>query len=139
MLEGGETMEKDKEQLKLLSIFHYIVGGIMALISCFPLIYLALGIAMLSGAFEGENSPPKILGWVLILIPGIIIYCGWALAVCIILAGRKLVLFKNWTYCLVIACIECMFMPFGTVLGVFTIIVLMRESVKKLFEAEKSV
>ena len=28
----------------------------------------------------------------------------------------------------------CLFMPFGTVLGVFTIIVLMRPSVKPLFD-----
>jgi hypothetical protein len=31
------------------------------------------------------------------------------------------------------ACIECLFLPFGTILGVFTIIVLSRESVKALF------
>jgi len=29
--------------------------------------------------------------------------------------------------------IECLFMPFGTVLGVFTIMVLMRDPVKQLF------
>jgi hypothetical protein len=29
--------------------------------------------------------------------------------------------------------IECVFMPFGTVLGVFTIIVLVREDVKAMF------
>jgi hypothetical protein len=29
--------------------------------------------------------------------------------------------------------IACVFMPFGTVLGVFTIIVLMRDSVRRLF------
>jgi hypothetical protein len=34
--------------------------------------------------------------------------------------------------------VECLFMPFGTVLGVFTIIVLMRESVKQVFAANKS-
>jgi hypothetical protein len=33
------------------------------------------------------------------------------------------------------ACIECLFLPFGTILGVFTIIVLSRESVKELFGA----
>jgi hypothetical protein len=31
------------------------------------------------------------------------------------------------------AAISCIFMPFGTVLGVFTIIVLLRPSVKELF------
>jgi hypothetical protein len=36
------------------------------------------------------------------------------------------------------AAIACMLMPFGTVLGVFTIIVLMRPSVKELFAAAGS-
>jgi hypothetical protein len=39
-------------------------------------------------------------------------------------------------FCLVMASITCMFMPFGTVLGVFTLIVLMRPSVKPLFEGQ---
>jgi hypothetical protein len=38
--------------------------------------------------------------------------------------------------CFVVAAIECIFMPFGTVLGVFTIIVLSRPSVKALFQSE---
>jgi len=29
--------------------------------------------------------------------------------------------------------VDCMFMPFGTVLGVFTIIVLQKEAVRRLF------
>jgi hypothetical protein len=33
------------------------------------------------------------------------------------------------------AAIACMFMPFGTILGVFSIIVLVRPSVKSLFDA----
>ena len=34
--------------------------------------------------------------------------------------------------------VECLFMPFGTVLGVFTIVVLCREPVKQLFSARPS-
>jgi hypothetical protein len=41
-------------------------------------------------------------------------------------------------FCLVMAGIQCIFMPFGTVLGVFTIIVLMRNSVKEAFTANKT-
>jgi len=33
----------------------------------------------------------------------------------------------------VMACVECLLMPFGTVLGVFSIWVLNRQSVKGLF------
>jgi hypothetical protein len=38
----------------------------------------------------------------------------------------------------VMAGVECIFAPFGTVLGVFTIIVLMRESVKQLFTVKNA-
>jgi len=126
-------MNQDKEYLKLLSIFHYIVGALTALFACFPLIHVAIGIAMLSGAFDGKDTPPRILGLLFIIIPGFMILCGWALAVCILIAGSKLARYRSRTYCLVIAGIECIFMPFGTVLGVFTIIILMKDSVKELF------
>ncbi len=33
-------MEQDQRHLDLLSIFHFIAGGINAVFSCFPLIHL---------------------------------------------------------------------------------------------------
>jgi len=50
-----------------------------------------------------------------------------------LLAGRYLSRNKHYTFALVMACIECLFIPFGTILGVFTIIALSRESVRTLF------
>ncbi len=34
-------MDQDLEHLRLLSLFHYVVGGIAALFGCFPFIHLA--------------------------------------------------------------------------------------------------
>jgi len=48
-------------------------------------------------------------------------------------AGRSLSRRKHYWFAFVVGCIECIFVPFGTILGVFTIIVLSRESVKTLF------
>ncbi|MEJ2627597.1 MAG: hypothetical protein P8078_03440, partial [bacterium] len=79
------------------------------------------------------DAPPQFLGWFLIILPALIIILGWTLAVLIIITGKKLKQRTSRTFCLVIAGLECFIMPFGTVLGVFTIIVLMRESVQKLF------
>ena len=62
-----------------------------------------------------------------------LILFGWSFAVCVIVAGRSLARHRHYTFCLVMAGVLCIFMPFGTVLGVFTIIVLMRPSVKGLF------
>ena len=38
-----------------------------------------------------------------------------------------------WTFCYLTGWGECLMFPFGTVLGIFTIIVLARPSVKRLF------
>ena len=45
-------MDQDLEHIRLLSVFHYVVGGIAALFSCFPFIHLAVGIALLNGAMQ---------------------------------------------------------------------------------------
>lgn len=50
-----------------------------------------------------------------------------------IAAGRKLKRRTSRTFCLVVAGLECILMPFGTVLGVFTLIVLSKEPAKQLF------
>ena len=102
----------------------------------FPVLILAMGIAMVDVPFgnaENTNSPPAFFGWIFIIFPAIFILCGLALALCIAIAGRQLAHNRRYIYCLAIAGIECIFIPFGTVLGVFTIIVLMRPTVKELF------
>ena len=129
-------MDKDKEQLRLLAVFHFIVGGLIALFACIPFIHLILGIVMIVAPGSMQSSgqpPPTIVGWAFVLIGGLIILMGWILAGCVIAAGRCLVKQRRYLYCLVVAGLLCLFMPFGTILGVLTIIVLVRESVKKLF------
>ena len=129
-------MNQDEQYLKLLSIFHYVVGGLAALFACIPIIHLSIGIAMLVGAID---NAPAFIGLMFVVMAAVSITLGWTLAVCIIIAGRLLAKRKRYIFCLVIAAISCMFMPFGTVLGVFTIIILMRPSVKELFTANKNV
>ena len=129
-------MNQDQEHLRLLSIFHYIVGGIAALFSFFPVIHLVLGILFLVAPHRMGGSPllpPPFLGWIFIIMGGGFMLVGWAFAVCVILAGRFIVRHKHYIFCLVIASLNCLFMPFGTILGVFTIVVLVRSSVKALF------
>lgn len=128
-------MNKDLEHLRLLSIFHYVVAGLAAFFSCFALLYSIFGILMISGAMSGNGKapPPPFLGWMFIVFSAVALLLGWGFAACLVLAGRYLQAHRRYTFCLVIAGLECMFSPFGTVLGVFTLIVLLRPSVQELF------
>ena len=128
-------MNDDEQHLKLLSIFHYVLAGMSALTGCFPIFHLAIGIAVVSGRFSPEPNDPAVatlMGWMFTGVAGAMIVAMWSLAVVLVWAGRCLQEKRRPTFCLVVAGLECLMMPFGTVLGVFTIIVLMRPSVRRL-------
>jgi hypothetical protein len=131
-------MNRDKEHLQLLAIFHYVVAGLAALFSFFPLLYTTVGAIFIFAARHGtakpgEELPPEFLGWIFAVLGALFFLAGLAMAVCTLIAGRSLALRKRYSFVLVMACIECLFVPFGTILGVFAIVVLSRESVKGLF------
>jgi hypothetical protein len=128
-------MNQDLEHLRLLSIFHYVVAGLVALFACIPFLHLFMGFAMIHHWGDwGPSPPPMFVGWMLIAFAAFFISCGWALAICIALSGKFLAERRHHTYCIVIAALSCLFAPFGTVLGVFTLLVLLRDSVKRLFD-----
>ncbi|MEZ6071233.1 MAG: hypothetical protein R3C10_13405 [Pirellulales bacterium] len=58
---------------------------------------------------------------------------GLALAICTTTAGRKLSRKRAGRRSYVMAGVECRFLPFGTVLGGFTIVMLLRPGVKEIF------
>ena len=129
-------MTQDEEHLRLLSIFHYVAGAISAFFSLIFIGHLVFGLVILTppGGLSSKGVPPPgFLGWFILILPLAFIITGWCLAALMIAAGRCLARRRRYLFCMVVAAIECILMPYGTVLGVFTLIVLMRDSVKRLF------
>src|SRR5258708_26470293 len=105
-------MDRDTEQLNLLAIFHYVVAGVAALFSFFPLLYIALDVIFIFAARHGtakpgEELPPEFLGWIFAVLGLVLFVIGIAMALCILIAARSLALCKRYSFALVIACIEC--------------------------------
>ena len=131
-------MTQEEEHLKLLAIFHYVVGGLGALFACFPLIHVAIGVMMVTNpkfmtGGQGGPPPPAFLGYMFIVMGGLFVLFGWSAAICTLVSGRCLARRKKRMFSFVVAALLCMFVPFGTILGVFTIIVLSKESVQRLY------
>jgi hypothetical protein len=127
---------EDIKHLDLLSLFHYILGGITALFSCIPFVHVFIGLAMVSGKFFEEangSGPPPFFGWLFVILGAVFILLGWCLAVFMVVIGKKLKSRKNRMFCMVVAGVECIFMPFGTILGVLTLIALSKDSIKAIF------
>ena len=129
---------EDAEHLKLLSIFHYVMAGMTALAGCIPILHVAIGIMMVSGGLPGSpasSPPPAAFGWLFIGMGGLFILLAWTMAVLQFLTARWIAARRRRMFCFVMACIECAAVPVGTALGVFTILVLQRPSVRALFDA----
>ncbi len=133
---------EDASHLRLLSIFHYVLAGLTALFSLFPLIHVGIGIAALSGGMPIESNggaatlqETRLFGWIFVVAGSLMITCGLILAGFMAYAGRCLARQRRYTLCLVVAGLSCMLMPLGTVLGIFTLLVLLRPRVKIAFDA----
>ena len=128
-------MNETDKQLDLLGLFHFILGGLTALFACLPLIHVGVGAALLLGTFDSGEAAPRFVGWIFVLMGSLFVLGGWALAAAMIAAGRMLRRRKSRTACQVIAALECLLMPLGTLLGVFTLMALSQDRAQELFDA----
>jgi len=129
-------MSTDEDHLRLLSIFHFVFAALAGLFSLLPILHLLIGLGIIAGTFPpgaGHEGLPAFMGWFFVILASFFILCGLSLAACLLVAGRYLIQHRGYLFCLIVAAFACLVPPFGTVLGVFTIIVLMRPSVKELF------
>ncbi|MCK5035472.1 MAG: hypothetical protein KAS73_06245 [Candidatus Sabulitectum sp.] len=123
----------EKDTLHMLAIFHYVVAGLIALVACIPLIHLTIGLSLTAGAIASEEPVIGVAGVFFTLIASFIILLGWGLAFFVFLAGKNLDRQTKYQFCMIGAGVLCIFMPLGTILGVFTLVTLQDDSVKAMF------
>jgi hypothetical protein len=128
-------MNQDQQHLRLLSIFHYILGG-LTIVGCLMggIMYVFMGTMFSRMPAGTKDAPPAGFGSIFVAVGVAFIVVGLIFGTLKIVAGVKLGKHESRIFCLVIAALECLNMPLGTALGVFTIIVLLRPSVISLFE-----
>jgi len=94
---------RDDEHLKLLSIFHYVLGGMIGFFACFPFIHVAAGVLMVTGKMSsGSKGPPPEMGWLFISMGSLFIIVGWTFAALLLIAAGRLRKRRNWTFCFVV-------------------------------------
>jgi hypothetical protein len=141
---GGGGGDKDAEHLRLLALFHYIGGGMIALFASFGLLHVGFGIMMLvnPNAFPSQGPsappPPPFMGWMMLIMGSVIVLLGWSAGAATIVSGRLISRRRAWLFSMIVAGLNCLWMPIGTILGVFTFIVLLRPTVKAAYESNKT-
>ena len=132
----------DDEHLRLLS-WGYVVSALMTgLFSLIGLFYAAMGLVMTRvfnetamTAKQAEQIPPEALGTILGLFGGAFFLLAMSLALAKLWTARCIKQRKSRIFCLVVSAITCFGIPYGSVLGVCTFLVLGRPSVIARFGA----
>jgi hypothetical protein len=127
----------DEGHLKALAICHYVWGGLAMLFSCMFIVHIVMGVLMLSGKIPVNTAQgaPFPMGYFFVCIGTGGIVLGWAVGILNIVSGRAIARRRRRMFSLVMAGVNCASFPIGTLLGVFTFIVLLRSSVRALYPA----
>ena len=117
--------------LKIIEISHYILGIFIVPYYCFTIIkiiYPALGIF----ALDGDSG-----FWIaILLILAITIFFGCI--ACILLSGRYINRRSNYTFTVVVACLECFVTRYGLFVGIVTLILFSQPSIKNIYNLDRS-
>ncbi|HAB18310.1 MAG TPA: hypothetical protein DCE44_17950 [Verrucomicrobiales bacterium] len=138
MLDDERQLILDQEHLRLLRIGYYISAGTTAFFSLFGLLYVFMGIFIAlvepSGG-RANQPPPAAVGLIFAAVGGFVTLAGATLATLKFFTARALGNRRASVLCFITAGISCIAIPYGTLLGICTFLVLSRPSVQTLFVA----
>ena len=129
----------DMDHLRMLAIFHFVIAGLALIgLGFLGLHYLLMHTIMTNPEMwqnqKGGGPPPEqffaMFKWMYLFFGALLVVGG----VGNLLSGLFLRQQIHRVFSLIVAGINCVQVPFGTVLGVFTFIVLLRDSVREIYE-----
>lgn len=127
---------RDEEHLRILALLFrieaalHVVLGLLSL--CLGLFGLTLALSGLAASAGGGVI--YWMGWGLSLLGGLAFLATWVQAALDFSVSKALTARHSRKFCLVVAVSECLFVPFGTLLAISTLVVLTRPSVLPLFD-----
>jgi len=139
--EAPHPSSVDEEHLRVLSVLYLVYGGLAACVCLGAVAFLlAGGVAVATAA---ASAPPSSAPWNAVgagcagcvfgaLGAGLSVLFGTAAALRSF-TGLALRQRRHYTFCLVAAGITALGIPLGALLGVSTLIVLLRPSVERMF------
>ena len=130
---------QDEEHLRILSICHWVGAGLAALGILFLIVhFLIMRTFVMNPEMWNKKpiaeQPPEnffLIMQMFYLVAALLVV---AFLVANVMSARFLAMRKNRTFSLIVAGLNCLQLPLGTALGIFTFIVLSRPSVARLYD-----
>jgi MFS family permease len=122
-------------RLRRLALLHLAFAGLGAILALFPLFHVAIGIGFITGAFSA-GSPvvtSPLAGWLFVAFGAAAVVAVLVFSLVLAMAANYLGQASHRDFCMVVAGVTCAVFPVGTALGVYTIVTLSREEVRRVF------
>lgn len=119
-----------KSYLDILAVFHYVNGGLTALVALAALAFMGIGLGAASEWGRNFQAEPTcalvaVMFFILVFVGGY--------AVLNLLAGRALHTRNSRILVLITSGVNCLNIPFGTLLGIFTFVMMVDPQVEWMF------
>jgi len=131
---GNSTLEQKKNYLDILAVFHYVNGGLHLLIAIAALCFIGIG---LGAATSWGDDWQMEAGCSMLAVMALILVVLGGYGVLNLLAGRALHTRNHYVLVMLAAGVNCLNLPLGTLLGIFTLVMLSDPQVRPLFEHQK--
>lgn len=137
---GIDSHPAARDDLRLLALFHYLIAALAAFFALLPVVYLGMALAADIDPFASNlhlaavGRPPD---HQLVAASGAALAL-FACAAGVGLAGRFVRAGRHLGFCQVMAFVAMPFLPFGTLLGIWSLIVLARADVRAFFAESSS-
>jgi len=124
----------DEEDLRVLPVLYWVSAAFLGVYALFMTAYFAfIGTVFVAIPFE-EDGPPRAFGWAFLGVAAIALLIAATVVTLKALTGFWLRKRRHRVATMVIAALTCLEIPYGTMTGVFTFVVLARPSVRALYE-----
>lgn len=138
MQSQAQDVEKLRQNLGMLGLAHYAFAGLMVLTGCIFFFHVFFGIATIAmpEAFKDSNTGepmPVFFGLTMTSIGGCAIAAFWTMALLFALAGGGLRSGRRRMLSLVTAVLMLGSFPLGTIVGVLTLMLLMKPEAKQIY------
>src|SRR4029077_1637449 len=113
----GELVDRDHEHLRLLKIGYYIMAGLTGGILFFSLFYIAMGGLFASGVIPAQvnsNADPRLMGGIFLGVGVAIMAIGLIITFLCFFAARSLRDHRRRIFCVIVAGLSCLQIPWGT-------------------------
>ena len=131
----------DADHLRLLAVFHFVLAALTLVGLGFLFLHYTIFNSVISNPDMWKNhknvpAPPikevfAIFKWFYLFFGACLVAGG----VGNLLSGLFIRKRKHRVFTLIVAGLNCLQIPFGTTLGVFTFVVICRDSVRELYES----